>query len=1278
MSRSPLLLLVLVAPLALADSETWSLDDPADYSYDPSLMTVQDGAATLLSSLRGTGVDGDLVLNSSSFDLSADSSGSRTVADGAAWTVLSDLAAGDSAVELDGYSDGLAAGDELLIIDMQGSTSDTTGVGSWELVRVSAISGSTASTSALANDYDSGHALVAQRVPNYADVTLTASVLSTSAWDGTTGGIVAFRASGTVSIDADSSIDVSGLGFLGGTGGSSSGTGGGGGETWIGVDGPGGDVSGDGTGAGGGGEGVGASSKSSGGDGGYGAGGGGADGSYNSDDGAGGGGGGGHAGGGGGGGGGTGCGASLAGQGGTGGAVGEDAGGGGASSCEGGGGGGPGLDGGLGSHSCYDGSAEAGHAGSGEASGGGGDSCAAPYGGGGGGGGGRYGDVDLASLFLGGGGGGGGGSSYGYEGGGGGDGGGIVLVLADEITVEGSVLADGTQGETVTTSYRSATGGSGAGGSIYLSTAELDIGGSLSALGGDVVSSGSYIAGGGGGADGRIRVDADEVNGVDSTDAGFESEVESYTAPAAGSIQQASESYPTEALVCGVDAVIPGYSSFLWTGFSATESTDGGNIDYLLSEDGSSWWWHDGASWVASSGGSEASAAGDVDDHIGELSSSQLYFCAWLTGDGSQQPSLEDVVLEYAEDSDGDGLLDSVDSCPDDADPTDADADGDGTGDVCDDCTDVDGDGYGDASYSASSCDVDCDDTDAAVSPAATESCDGIDNDCDGTVDEDDASDAETWYADADGDGYGDASSTTAACSEPSGFGMDSSDCDDTDAAVNPAASESCNGVDDDCDGTVDEDSASDVATWYADSDGDGYGDAASSVEACAAPSGHAADASDCDDTDAAVNPAASELCNGLDDDCDGVVDEDDADDASTWYADMDGDGYGDASSSIAACTQPSGHLADDTDCDDSDGAVNPAASELCNGLDDDCDGVVDEDDADDASTWYTDADGDGHGDASSSVAACDQPSGHVSDSSDCDDTDSAVNPAAIETWYDGIDQDCDGWSDFDQDGDGHDLDAYGGFDCDDEDDTVNPDATETWYDGVDQDCDGWSDYDADGDGFDSATYDGDDCDDGDADVYPGAPDDPYDGVITDCDNASDYDADQDGHDAEDHGGDDCDDHNSDINPDATEVWYDGIDQDCDGWSDFDQDEDGFAVDDDCDDTDPDSYPGAEGLDEDCNPVDTGDSEAPQDSRPPDSAVADSSLGGVNYRGGGGCGGCGARGAPALAWLALAGLAEVFSRRRRRSPAVQKPADSTGRQPREPPSTQAELKLSFM
>jgi hypothetical protein len=235
----------------------------------------------------------------------------------------------------------------------------------------------------------------------------------------------------------------------------------------------------------------------------------------------------------------------------------------------------------------------------------------------------------------------------------------------------------------------------------------------------------------------------------------------------------------------------------------------------------------------------------------------------------------------------------------------------------------------------------DCDDTNGAINPGATEICNGIDDNCDGNIDEGCA----TYYQDSDGDTYGNAAVSQVATSQPAGYVTDSSDCDDTNGAINPGATEICNGIDDNCDGTVDEG----CATYYQDSDGDTYGNAAVSQVATSQPAGYVTDSSDCDDTDANVNPGATEICNGIDDNCDGTVDEG----CVTYYQDSDGDTYGNAAVSQVATSQPAGYVANANDCDDTDANVNPGATEICNGIDDNCDGNIDEG----CVTYYRDAD---------------------------------------------------------------------------------------------------------------------------------------------------------------------------------------------------------------------------------------------------------------------------------------------------------------------------------
>ncbi|MBN2798418.1 MAG: hypothetical protein JXX28_04660 [Deltaproteobacteria bacterium] len=153
---------------------------------------------------------------------------------------------------------------------------------------------------------------------------------------------------------------------------------------------------------------------------------------------------------------------------------------------------------------------------------------------------------------------------------------------------------------------------------------------------------------------------------------------------------------------------------------------------------------------------------------------------------------------------------------------------------------------------------LDCDDADPLVYDNAPEWCNGQDDDCDGRTDEDGAADADAWYRDRDGDGYGDPSDQRLSCSQPEGYVADGADCDDGDPLTSPAAEERCDLRDDDCDGGIDED-ATDAPTWYADADGDGYGDPAVASVSCERPAGAVLNSGDCDDTDGAVQA----LCGG-------------------------------------------------------------------------------------------------------------------------------------------------------------------------------------------------------------------------------------------------------------------------------------------------------------------------------------------------------------------------------------------------------------------------------
>ncbi|MFT4975149.1 MAG: hypothetical protein ACI8S6_001036, partial [Myxococcota bacterium] len=297
---------------------------------------------------------------------------------------------------------------------------------------------------------------------------------------------------------------------------------------------------------------------------------------------------------------------------------------------------------------------------------------------------------------------------------------------------------------------------------------------------------------------------------------------------------------------------------------------------------------------------------------------------------------------------------------------------------------DADGDGY-DSSE-------DCDDNNSLINPGAAELCDGADNDCDGTVDEDVTT---TFYADADADGFGDNSAPTEACEAPAGTVPTGNDCDDTDPDTYPSAPERCDNIDNDCDGEIDEDV---TTTFYADTDADGFGDPSASVEDCDPGSGYTADSTDCDDTDPTSYPGGEEVCDEADNDCDTLIDEGVT---TTFYVDTDGDQYGLSDDTTEACTLPTGYADTPGDCDDTTATVSPDAAEVCNSIDDDCDGDIDDDDSDvDTSagaTFYADTDSDGYGDADNSAEACTQPTDYVSDDTDCDDTTAAVSPDAEE-----------------------------------------------------------------------------------------------------------------------------------------------------------------------------------------------------------------------------------------------------------------------------------------
>lgn len=271
--------------------------------------------------------------------------------------------------------------------------------------------------------------------------------------------------------------------------------------------------------------------------------------------------------------------------------------------------------------------------------------------------------------------------------------------------------------------------------------------------------------------------------------------------------------------------------------------------------------------------------------------------------------------------------------------------------------------------------DLDCDDGDPAVHPGASEIWyDGVDQDCDGASD-----------FDADRDG----------------FDQDS-DCEDEDPTVNPESEELCgDAIDNDCDGLTDDDDPDALGQWYQDEDGDGYGTGEQQLlPGCTTRVGpYAGSPDDCDDDDPTVNPGVEEDCSETDRNCDGDATANAAD-AEDWYLDADGDAYGLASDRVASCTALADRVADDTDCDDGNEQIHPGAREICDRLDNDCDGEVDDEDddidPDTQSIWVYDGDQDGYGTSSPLcsdyvVCQCSQPLCFVDNFDDCDDNSKEV-----------------------------------------------------------------------------------------------------------------------------------------------------------------------------------------------------------------------------------------------------------------------------------------------
>ena len=532
---------------------------------------------------------------------------------------------------------------------------------------------------------------------------------------------------------------------------------------------------------------------------------------------------------------------------------------------------------------------------------------------------------------------------------------------------------------------------------------------------------------------------------------------------------------------------------------------------------------------------------------------------------------------------------------------------------------DADGDGYGDPAKVACLCAAsgvftvinsqDCDDTQAAAFFGAVEACDGVDNNCDGVTDEAGATGCVTYFKDGDGDGFGGGFGLCLCQANATYAFTDNSDCNDANAGIHPGAAESCGVIDHDCNGLVNEPGAGGCLAYARDHDGDGYGLAGDTTCLCV-PAGEytTTDTSDCDDNAKAVHPMAAEICNGVDDNCDGVTDPTGAGGCYTVYTDGDADGFGGNVTGVCLCTYGAGYSSVHTDCNDADASVHPGVTESCNGKDDNCDGVTDPANSANCVSYYEDDDTDGYGQSGKKQCTCLSGAPFTATvAGDCNDAASAINPGANEV-CNGVDDNCNGqidegllktwYIDADQDGYGTGVGAASctgdsshtvtvGGDCDDTSNAIHPLALEV-CNFVDDDCNGQTDdglaatlwyVDNDNDGYGgassaslckaNATYKvatSGDCNDTNSAIHPGATD-ICDGIDNNCSGQADeglatfsyyHDGDGDTYGA---GAasfqcgpygthtvlsnSDCNDANSAVHPGATEICGDGIDNNC-------------------------------------------------------------------------------------------------------------------------------------
>ena len=401
--------------------------------------------------------------------------------------------------------------------------------------------------------------------------------------------------------------------------------------------------------------------------------------------------------------------------------------------------------------------------------------------------------------------------------------------------------------------------------------------------------------------------------------------------------------------------------------------------------------------------------------------------CDGVADEGFKDTDGDGIADCCEDDTDGDGVPNGIDNCIYTENADQLNTDGDVQGDACD--PDDDNDGVID--------ELDCNPTEKLAYPEAPEVCDGVDNDCDGVVDNafpdlDGDGVADCVDPDDDGDLVPDGSDICPFTPDPlqldydqDGLGdecdgdddgdgdYDLADCEPLNPLVHKNAVELCNGKDDNCNNKVDEEGAAGCIPVFPDTDEDGFGKEDGDKCLCGmSPPYISFFGGDCDDDNELVNPAVLEICNGLDDDCDGLSDPADAEGCQAHYLDEDQDGFGE-DDSLCLCAPDGFYSAPEAgDCDPVEATVYPGNPEVCDGLDNDCNDEVDDVGEELCTNYYLDEDQDGFGVDDNFICQCDpEPAQFYTalEAGDCNDDQELVNPGVEEACGDQVDNNCNG-----------------------------------------------------------------------------------------------------------------------------------------------------------------------------------------------------------------------------------------------------------------------------